>query len=83
MSPLEEKAPRTKRPFQVARADRESRLNLAGRAFTYIILRVQLDLGVLAGMLMYGLITAIQHSTNRTTLAFVESGEFYLEASNF
>ena len=47
-------------------ADKESRRSLTGRAFTYINLEVQLDLGVLAGVVMYGLVTAIHYSTNRT-----------------
>ncbi|MBA2750348.1 MAG: hypothetical protein H0U45_16860 [Tatlockia sp.] len=36
-------------------AGKESRLSLTGRACTYINLGVQLDLGVLAGVVMYGL----------------------------
>jgi hypothetical protein len=47
-------------------ADKESRRSLTGRAFTYINLEVQLDLGVLAGVVMYGMVTAIHYSTNRT-----------------
>ena len=44
-------------------ADKESRLNLADRTFTYINLRVQ-PKGV--GLAIYGLITVIPQSTNRT-----------------
>jgi hypothetical protein len=36
-------------------ADKESHLSLAGRAFTFIYLEVQLDLGVLVGVVIYGL----------------------------
>ena len=54
-------------------ADKESRRSLTGRAFTYINLEVQLDLGVLAGVVMYGLVTAIHYSTNRTLGSDVEN----------
>ncbi len=66
MNPLEEKAPRTKRPFQVARSDKESRLSLTGRACTYINLEVRLDLGVFGWISYVRAFTVIQHSTNRT-----------------
>ena len=51
---------------------KESRLSLTGRAFTYINLEVQPMMTVIccqAGMLMYGLITVIQHPTNRTLVS--------------
>ena len=47
-------------------ADQESLLNLKGRACTDIKREVQLDLGVLAGVIMDGLDTVFRHSTNRT-----------------
>ena len=55
-------------------ADKESRRSLTGRAFTYINLEVQLDLGVSAGVVMYGLVTAIHYSTNRTPGSGVADG---------
>ena len=55
-------------------ADKESRLSLTGRTLTYINLEVQLDLGVMAGLVMYGLVTAIHYSTNRTPGSGVASG---------
>lgn len=53
---------------------------MTGRVCTYISLEVQLDLGVLAGVLMYGLDTAIQHSTNRTTFTYSELDMSLVEA---
>jgi len=69
VNPLVEKAPPTKRPVQVARADKESQLSLLDGAFTRILPRVQpvLLLG-LVGVIIYGLITVIHHTTNRTLI---------------
>ncbi len=52
-------------------ADKESRLSLTGRTFTYINLEVQPLITVICckvGVLMYGLVTVIQHSTNRAVM---------------
>ncbi|MEG5061982.1 hypothetical protein QUB60_29920, partial [Microcoleus sp. A2-C5] len=46
-------------------ADRESRLSLTGETCTHIMSGVQLDLGVLAGRVIYGL-DRDSSATNRT-----------------
>jgi hypothetical protein len=52
-------------------ADKESHLSLVGRTFTCIPLRVQPFLFLnWAGVIIYGLITEIHHTTNRTSVAY-------------